>query len=115
MPQQRIMEHVLADEKMLRQVMLNLLSNAIKYNCDGGQVRIACEISPSAKDQLSIVVSDTGPGIAREKLGRLFSPFDRLDVEQSGIEGSGLGLALSKRLVEAQGRRNRSHQRPWKG
>ncbi len=100
---QRTEEHVLADEKLLRQVMLNLLSNAIKYNCDGGQVRIACEVPPSAKDRLSIVVSDTGPGIAREKLGRLFAPFDRLDVESSGIEGSGLGLALSKRLVEAQG------------
>ena len=104
-PGQREMagRHVLADEKLLRQVLLNLLSNAVKYNHPGGQVRVACEGPPGDAGWLRIAVSDTGPGIADEKLGRLFSPFERLGAEQSGIQGSGLGLALSKRLIEAQG------------
>jgi signal transduction histidine kinase/amino acid transporter/ActR/RegA family two-component response regulator len=94
--------HVFADEKRLRQVLLNLLSNAVKYNCLNGQVRIVCEVIHGG-ERLRIAVSDTGQGIPPEKLGQLFSPFERLGAEQTGIEGSGLGLALSKRLIEAQG------------
>ena len=94
---------VLADEKRLRQVLLNLLSNAVKYNSEGGQVQIGCETAGMETKRLRIAISDTGPGIAPEKLCQLFSPFERLGAEQTGIEGSGLGLALSKRLIEAQG------------
>ena len=65
-------------------------------------MRVSCRTTVSG-DRLSITVADTGPGIPGEKLGRLFSPFERLGAEHSGIEGSGLGLALSKRLIEAQG------------
>jgi PAS domain S-box-containing protein len=92
---------VLADQQRLKQVMLNLLSNAIKYNRPGGSVTIECTPKPRSLVRLS--VSDTGPGINPDLISRLFTPFDRLDAETSGIEGTGLGLALSKGLVEAIG------------
>ena len=92
---------VLADQQRLKQVMLNLLSNAIKYNRPNGSVTISCAAKAHSKVRLS--VSDTGPGINPDLLDRLFTPFDRLDAETSGIEGTGLGLALSKGLVEAIG------------
>jgi signal transduction histidine kinase/CheY-like chemotaxis protein len=93
--------HVQADRQRLKQVLLNLLSNAVKYNRQGGAVTLSYDETPTAR--LRINVTDTGPGIAPEKMERLFTPFDRLDVDQTGVEGSGLGLALSKRLVEAMG------------
>jgi CheY-like chemotaxis protein len=77
------------------------LSNAIKYNRPNGSVTISCAPKPRSKVRLS--VTDTGPGISPDLLERLFTPFDRLDAETSGIEGTGLGLALSKGLVEAIG------------
>jgi PAS domain S-box-containing protein len=92
---------VRADQQRLKQVLLNLLSNAIKYNRPEGSVTVSCE--PAMEDRIRIVVRDTGYGIPGDKLGRLFAPFDRLGVEQSGVEGTGLGLALSKGLVEAMG------------
>ena len=92
---------VLGDQQRLKQVMLNLLSNAIKYNRLNGSVTITCTPKPGSKVRLS--VSDTGPGINPDLLDRLFTPFDRLDAETSGIEGTGLGLALSRGLIEAIG------------
>jgi signal transduction histidine kinase/ActR/RegA family two-component response regulator len=91
--------HVLADRQRLQQVLLNLLSNAVKYNRPGGAVTVSCE--SEAGNRLRIHVSDTGPGIAPDKLERLFTPFDRLGAEGTGVEGTGLGLALSKHLVDA--------------
>ena len=91
--------HVSADRQRLKQVLLNLLSNAIKYNREGGDVTLSCE--RSATGRARIAVNDTGPGITPDKLSRLFTPFDRLGAEQSRIEGTGLGLALSKGLIEA--------------
>src|SRR5207244_5448371 len=85
--------HVLADRKRLRQVLLNLLSNAIKYNRDGGSVRAAVE--EPGDGRLLVAIADTGSGIAPDKIDRLFSPFDRLGAEETGVEGTGLGLALS--------------------
>jgi signal transduction histidine kinase/ActR/RegA family two-component response regulator len=93
--------HVLADRERLSQVLLNLLSNAVKYNRPTGSVRIWCR--RTAPDRLSIDVCDEGPGISPEKVTRLFSPFERLGAEQTGIGGTGLGLALSKGLVDAMG------------
>jgi PAS domain S-box-containing protein len=93
--------HVLADRQRLKQVLLNLLSNGVKYNREGGDVTILCTEIPG--DRLRIQISDGGPGIAPEKMDRLFVPFDRLGAEQTGVEGTGLGLALSKHLVEAMG------------
>jgi signal transduction histidine kinase/ActR/RegA family two-component response regulator len=92
---------VRADNQRLKQVLLNLVSNAIKYNREGGTVRLSCQGVDDA--HVSIRVTDTGPGIPKEKCHRLFQPFDRLDADQSGIEGTGLGLALSKQLMEAMG------------
>jgi signal transduction histidine kinase len=94
--------HVLADRQRLQQVLLNLLSNAIKYNRPAGTVSVACE-AVAGGGRLRITVTDTGEGIAPDKLERLFTPFDRLGAEASPIEGTGLGLALSKTLVEAMG------------
>ena len=87
-----------ADEQRLRQVLLNLISNAIKYNRDGGRVDVVVE---SAEGRIRVNVIDTGHGIAAEDLERLFSPFERLGAEQTAVEGTGLGLALSRLMVEA--------------
>jgi signal transduction histidine kinase len=89
----------LADEQRTKQVLLNLLSNAIKYNRSGGCVDVS--MADTGAGHLSVRITDTGHGIAPEHLERLFSPFDRLGAEQSPIEGTGLGLALSKLMVEA--------------
>jgi PAS domain S-box-containing protein len=93
--------YVIADRQRLQQVVLNLLSNAVKYNREGGTVSIASDDGPPGR--LRFTVTDTGHGIAPQLLGRLFRPFDRLGAEQTGVEGTGLGLALSQRLVEAMG------------
>lgn len=93
--------YVTADRQRLQQVLLNLLSNAVKYNRDHGEVAVSCEERPEGRVRLTI--SDTGAGIAPEMLDRLFTPFDRLGAEQAEIDGTGLGLALSKHLVEAMG------------
>jgi signal transduction histidine kinase/ActR/RegA family two-component response regulator len=93
--------YVTADRQRLQQVLLNLLSNAVKYNRERGTVAISCaEVAPS---RIWLRVSDTGRGIAPEMMSRLFTPFDRLGADQAETEGTGLGLALSKRLVEAMG------------
>lgn len=91
--------YVLADRQRLMQVLLNLLSNAVKYNRDDGSVAISCELLADGK--LRINVTDTGLGLNQGQVERLFTPFERLGAEQSAIEGTGLGLALSKRLVDA--------------
>ncbi len=92
---------VLADPQRLRQVLLNLLSNAVKYNRNAGEVRVGC--SPAAGNAVEITVADDGPGIAPEKIGRLFVAFDRLGAEATSVPGTGLGLVLSRCLVEALG------------
>jgi PAS domain S-box-containing protein len=93
--------HALADHQRLKQVLINVLSNAVKYNRRGGEIHVSCTQRPNAR--IEIAVADTGHGIAEGKLQRLFDPFDRLDAERTGIEGTGLGLALSLRLMEAMG------------
>jgi signal transduction histidine kinase/CheY-like chemotaxis protein len=105
--------HVLGDRQRLQQVFLNLLSNAIKYNRPRGTVTIVCR--PAAEDRLRIEVTDTGEGIGADKLARLFTPFDRLGAEASGVEGTGLGLTLSKSLVEAMGGTLLAHSEPGTG
>jgi PAS domain S-box-containing protein len=104
--------YVMADHQRLQQVLMNLLANAIKYNREGGAVNVSCSASSCNADGLNpqdtmqrsrvrIAVSDTGPGLAPGDVGRLFTPFERLGAEQSDVEGTGLGLALCKHLVEA--------------
>jgi signal transduction histidine kinase len=90
---------VTADEQRLKQVMLNLLSNSIKYNRPNGQVRVSYQ---SLDGHLArIEICDTGVGISAERIKLLFTPFERLGAEQTDIEGNGIGLTLSKHLVEA--------------
>ncbi|MDO5863007.1 MULTISPECIES: PAS domain-containing sensor histidine kinase [Paenarthrobacter] len=91
--------YVLADTQRLRQVFINLLSNAVKFNNPQGAVRVWCEVVDGA---LRFLVMDTGPGMSEDDVERLFKPFVRLD-QSASIEGSGLGLALSRRLVEEMG------------
>jgi PAS domain S-box-containing protein len=93
--------YVLVDQRRLRQVLLNLLSNAIKYNRPAGRVSISTALSEHG--QVAIAVTDTGLGIRSDQLPRLFTPFDRLGAEATGIEGTGVGLALSRRLMLMMG------------
>ena len=88
---------VLADPVRLRQVLVNLLTNGIKYNRSGGSVRVSCGFRGNA---VQVMIADTGPGIPSDKLSHLFEPFNRLGAENSKIEGTGIGLVLSRRLVE---------------
>ena len=90
--------HVRADRTRLKQVLVNLLSNAIKYNQPRGAVVVDCALSTSGRVRIS--VSDTGAGLSPEKLMQLFQPFNRLGQEAGGEEGTGIGLVVSKRLVE---------------
>jgi len=91
---------VLADRSRLRQVMLNLLSNAIKYNRPDGLVHVRVTADGTS---LTIAVEDTGKGIPTEKLPHLFERFNRLGAENSAIPGMGIGLALSRQLIELMG------------
>jgi signal transduction histidine kinase/CheY-like chemotaxis protein len=100
-PRPAASQYVRADEQRFRQIMLNLLSNAVKYNYPGGRVTITVGDEPG--DQLRVSVTDTGRGIAGQDVGRLFLPFERLDAAQAGVEGAGLGLALSRELIKAMG------------
>jgi CheY-like chemotaxis protein/two-component sensor histidine kinase len=88
---------VRADRQRSKQVLLNLLSNAVKYNKENGHISISGRRSD---DRLLITIADTGPGIPEAFIDKLFEPFERLGAERLGIEGTGLGLALSKQLVE---------------
>lgn len=88
---------VLADRQRLLQILLNLLSNAIKYNRHGGSISVEVEASGQT---VSIAVTDTGIGINSSKLSLLFKPFERLGAEASAIEGTGVGLALSRTLSQ---------------
>jgi hypothetical protein len=95
-------EVVQADRVRLRQVLLNLLSNAIKYNRPGGRVQVSARLAGA---QVGLQVADTGRGIDPASLQAAFEPFNRLGAEGLGIEGTGIGLAIAKALVEQmQGR-----------
>lgn len=103
---------LMADRQRVKQVLLNLLSNAIKYNRPRGSVELEVETEDG---HVTINVVDTGMGIPRDKMAALFKPFERLGAEQTDIEGTGLGLALSRRLVEAMKGRITVSSRPGRG
>ena len=92
--------HVRADRQRLLQVLLNLLSNGVKYNVAGGRVWVTVTDDGSRTE---LVVRDTGRGIDPADVDRVFEPFDRLGAERSGVEGTGVGLTLSKHLVDEMG------------
>jgi PAS domain S-box-containing protein len=91
---------VQADRVRLRQVLVNLLSNAIKYNRPGGTVALTWKI---VGGECEILIIDTGQGIPADMLGSLFEPFNRLGAESSRVEGTGIGLVLSRQLAEMMG------------
>ncbi|MCW7537398.1 PAS domain S-box protein [Aquabacterium sp. A7-Y] len=104
---------VIADEGRLRQVLVNLLSNAIKYNRPQGHVEVG--VSQYDDEDLAIEVRDTGFGMSPEQLDDLFKPFSRLGREHSDIEGTGIGLSLSKKLIEMMGGRIEVRSTPEQG
>jgi signal transduction histidine kinase/ActR/RegA family two-component response regulator len=100
-PPPNIHYFVRADRTRFKQVLINLLSNAIKYNSKGGTVEVKCaEGKPGC---IHISVSDTGKGLYPEQMAQLFQSFNRLGQEAEGVEGTGIGLVVSKRLVELMG------------
>jgi PAS domain S-box-containing protein len=92
---------VKADQTRMKQVVINLLSNAIKYNKLGGTVKLECVLLPSRA--VRICIQDSGVGMTPEQLAQLFQPFNRLGKEASQEEGTGIGLVVTKRLVELMG------------
>jgi PAS domain S-box-containing protein len=100
-PRLDIPYYVDADRTRVKQVLINLLSNAIKYNREHGTVEVKCTAVSPGRTRTS--VRDTGAGLPPEKLTQLFQPFNRLGQESSGDEGTGIGLVMSKRLVELMG------------
>ncbi len=90
-----------ADRTRAKQVLINLLSNAIKYNRSGGAVTVSWALVDP--DSIRISIQDTGFGIAAEQLAHLFQPFNRLGKESGPVEGTGIGLVVTKRLIELMG------------
>ena len=90
-----------ADRTRLKQVLINLMFNAVKYNRPNGTVAVECR--PATADTLRISVRDSGAGLTEEQLGQLFQPFNRLGKEVGAEEGTGIGLVVTKRLVELMG------------
>jgi signal transduction histidine kinase/CheY-like chemotaxis protein len=103
---------VRADPRRLRQIVLNLLSNAIKYNRPGGSVEVRLVAD---EDRLAIRVCDTGIGMSEEQVGSLYQPFNRLGRDVSGIEGTGIGLVISRHLAELMGGSIEVRSRPGMG
>jgi two-component system cell cycle sensor histidine kinase PleC len=95
-----------ADRRRLRQILINLVTNGVRYNRADGWVRIGCAADATG-DRVTIEVRDSGAGIAPELLDRLFVPFDRLGADATGEPGVGIGLVLTRALVEAMGGRLR--------
>ena len=93
--------NITVDEMRFKQVLLNMLSNAIKYNSENGKVIIDCSLTEG--NMLHLSVTDTGEGLTPEQQSHLFKPFERVGAEGSHIEGTGLGLVISKDLIELMG------------
>ena len=102
-----------ADRTRLKQVLLNILSNAVKYNRENGQIILSCQHTDD--NQTRINITDTGMGIAREKQSQLFTAFSRLDADKTNIEGTGIGLVITKNIVELMGGRIGVQSEPGKG
>lgn len=97
---------VKADKQRLKQVLLNITNNAIKYNNEGGEVNIYVNVKPLSDDgytPIRISISDTGWGIDEAYLEKIFLPFERIGAERSNVEGTGLGLAVVKQLIDIMG------------
>jgi signal transduction histidine kinase/CheY-like chemotaxis protein len=126
---------VRADRQRLSQILVNLISNAVKYNREGGMITVSCQVAAPAGQvaagagwvatsagqvaagagQVSIVVADTGPGIAAGDLERVFVPFERLGADQTAIEGTGIGLPLARAFAEAMSGQLTASSAPGQG
>ena len=104
---------VRADQTRLKQVLLNLLSNAVKYNSDNGRIIIDCDLVNAEQTRISI--TDTGAGLSLEQRTQLFKAFSRLGAEQTDIEGTGIGLVITKNIVELMGGSIGIDSQPGKG
>ncbi|MCW5657463.1 MAG: response regulator [Burkholderiaceae bacterium] len=104
---------VRGDAVRVRQVLINLLSNAVKYNREGGHVLVCSRALDGPR--VEIEVADTGLGMTAEQIERLFQPFNRLGRERLGVEGTGIGLVIAKRLAELMGGSLQVHSQPGKG
>jgi PAS domain S-box-containing protein len=104
---------VRGDDTRVKQILTNLLSNAVKYNSADGRVEIRAHVV--AGPSVEIAVTDTGAGLTAQQLAELFQPFNRLGRESSGIEGTGIGLVISRRLAELMGGSLRAHSEPGVG
>jgi len=110
--------YIRADRQRLKQVLINLTNNAIKYNNEGGEVKISVDVRPISEDgytPVRISVTDTGWGIDENDLERIFIPFERIGAEKSNVEGTGLGLAVVKQLVDLMGGKVGVKSQPGKG
>jgi len=103
----------LSDYTRLKQVILNLLSNALKYNSDGGNISV--HYNDKNNNQFRLSFSDTGEGLTQEQQSKLFEPFNRLGAQGRGIEGTGIGLVISKKIVELMGGQIGVESMPDKG
>ena len=92
---------VLVDRSRLHQVLVHLLSNAVQYNRPGGSLEVSCSVEEGRRVRVSVI--DSGYGLSADKISHLFQPFNRLGRESNSNEGTGVGLALSKRLMELMG------------
>ncbi|MBX3636454.1 MAG: ATP-binding protein, partial [Rubrivivax sp.] len=104
---------VQADRTRLRQVLLNLLSNAVKYNRPGGRVEL--RVSTGQDGEPTLTVADTGVGIAEDELPLVFEPFQRGRQARGGVEGAGIGLSVTRALVQLMGGRIAAHSQPGEG
>lgn len=110
--------YIRADRQRLKQVLINLTNNAIKYNNEGGEVTTSVDIKQTSEDgytPIRISVTDTGWGIDEKDLERIFIPFERIGAEKSNVEGTGLGLAVVKQLVDLMGGKVGVKSAPGKG
>ncbi|MBL4664841.1 MAG: PAS domain S-box protein [Nitrospinaceae bacterium] len=105
--------HIFADKTRLKQVLFNLLSNGIKYNRKEGSVTLS--LKKQKDGTINILVTDTGMGIPPEKLEKIFVPFDRLGAEGGEVEGTGIGMTISKKLIELMNGRINVHSTIGKG
>lgn len=104
---------VRADTTRTKQVILNLLSNAVKYNSENGKITIQCDLRDN--NMVRVSITDTGEGLSQAQQAELFTAFNRLGQENSGIEGTGIGLVLSRHIVELMGGQISVESEPGKG
>jgi len=102
-----------ADPTRMKQVLLNLLSNAVKYNREGGSITLDCQKTDEGR--IRVDVTDTGKGISKDNQNFLFQLFNRLNAKNSAVEGTGIGLNITKRLIELMNGTISVHSTPGEG